>query len=65
MTLKVWIMIRNQDILILALVLLIFFVNLGLFVVCLKNKEIRKYLVGSVVFSLIVGLFIVSNNFNL
>ena len=57
-------MIRNQDILILALVLLIFFVNLGLFVVCLKNKAIRKYFIGSIIISLIVGLFIVCNNFS-
>ena len=57
-------MIRNQDILIFVLVLFIVFVNLSLFVVCLKNKAIRKYLVGSVVISFIVGLFIVSNNYS-
>ena len=55
-------MIRPQDILIFVLALFIVFVNLGLFVICLKNKAIRKYFVGSVIRSLIVGLFIVSNN---
>ena len=57
-------MIRNQDILIFVLVLLIVFVNLSLFIVCLKNKAIRKYLVGSVMISLIIGLFIVSYNYS-
>ena len=57
-------MIRNQDILIFVLALFIVFVNLGLFVICLKNKAIRKYFVGSVIISLIVGLFIVSNNYS-
>ena len=57
-------MIRNQDILIFVLVLFIVFVNLGLFVICLKNKAIRKYFIGSAIISLIVGLFIVSNNYS-
>ena len=57
-------MIRPPDILIFVLVLFIVFVNLVLFVLCLKNKAIRKYLVGSVVISLIVGFFIVSNNYS-
>ena len=57
-------MIRNQDILIFVLALFIVFVNLGLFVIFLKNKATRKYFVGSVIISLIVGLFIVSNNYS-
>ena len=57
-------MIRNQDILIFVLVLFIVFVNLGLFVVCLKKKAVRKYFIGSIIISLIVGLFIVSNNYS-
>ena len=56
--------ITNQDILIFVLALFIVFVNLGLFVICLKNKAVRKYFIGSIIISLIVGLFIVSNNYS-
>lgn len=57
-------MIRNQDVLIFLLLLFTVFVNLCLFIVCLKNKAIRKYLVVSVVISFIFNLFIISNNYS-
>ena len=57
-------MIRNQDILILLLVLLIIVINLGLLILSLNRKALRKYLLASIIISTLIGLSILSNNYS-
>ena len=57
-------MIRNQDILILLLILLIIMINLGLLILSLKRKALRKYLLASIIISALIGLSILSSNYN-
>ena len=55
-------MIRDHDILIFLLVLIIVAINLGLLIVSLKRKANRKYLLTSIIVSGLIGLLILSNN---
>ena len=57
-------MIRDRDILILLLILIIVAINIGLLIVSVKHKAYRKYLLTSIIISALIGLSILTNNYN-